>query len=77
MTNQKELPMDHIITEDGKTVRKGDRAFNYYDGYWVTVGDIDSEGWADCQGPARCCCLNGARLASYDPNGSKDPGVQG
>lgn len=65
--------MDHMITEDGKTVREGDRAFNYYDQYWVTIGPIDSEGWATCVGDERSAVLNGARLASYDPKGSSDP----
>lgn len=31
----------HIITEDGKEVGLGDRVFNYYDGKWGTITEID------------------------------------
>lgn len=63
-----------MITEDGKTVRAGDRAFNYYDRKWCTIGPIDAEGWATCTADdGTSAALNGARLATYDPNGTTDP----
>jgi hypothetical protein len=63
-----------IVTEDGKVVHQGDRAYNYYDCKWCTVGEIDSEGWATCAADdGTSAALNGARLSSYDPQGSTDP----
>lgn len=66
--------MDEITTEDGKIVREGDRVFNYYDGWWGTLGPIDSEGWADVtRDDGKRSYLNGQRIATYDPRGSTDP----
>lgn len=67
--------MDSLTTEDGKVRRAGDRVFNYYDGWWGTLGEIDDEGWADVfpDNGGRRKTLNGARLSTYDPKGSKDP----
>lgn len=62
-----------ITTEDGKTVREGDRVFNYYDGWWGTLGPIDSDGWADVHGATKRAFLNGQRLSTFDPKGSVDP----
>lgn len=62
-----------ITTEDGKTVREGDRVFNYYDGWWGTLGPIDEGGWADVHGADRRAYLNGQRISTYDPKGSLDP----
>ena len=62
-----------ITTEDGKTVHKGDRVFNYYDGVWVTITtDPDSEGWFDCEGDTRRYYLNGSRISSYDPRRTRN-----
>ena len=37
---------DEVITEDGATLRQGDRAFNYYDMKAGTIGDdLDDSGW--------------------------------
>jgi hypothetical protein len=37
-----------IITADGKVVHTGDRVFDYYDGYWGTIGRMSSDGvWFD------------------------------
>lgn len=66
-------PTPEITTEDGKTVREGDRVFNYYDGWWGTLGPIDSEGWADVFGDGKRAYLNGSRIATYDPRGTTDP----
>lgn len=63
-----------IRTEDGATVRKGDVVFNYYDRWWGTiVTDPDRDGWFDVQGVDERRYLNGARIASYDPKGSRPP----
>lgn len=63
-----------IRTEDGKIVHEGDRVFNYYDGFWGTLGPIDDEGWADVFGDDnRKAFLNGQRISTYDPKGSTDP----
>lgn len=62
-----------IMTEDGKTVREGDRVFNYYDGWWGTLGPIDDGGWADVHGENKRAYLNGQRLSTFDPKGSVDP----
>lgn len=62
-----------ITTEDGKVVREGDRVFNYYDGFWGTLGPIDETGWADVHGDGRKAYLNGQRISTYDPRGTTDP----
>lgn len=62
-----------ITTEDGKVVREGDRVFNYYDGFWGTLGPIDDGGWADVFGDGRKAYLNGQRISTFDPKGSTDP----
>lgn len=63
-----------IVTEDGTRVREGDRVFNYYDGFWGTLGPVDTEGWADVTADdGRRAFLNGQRISTYDPRGSVDP----
>jgi len=58
--------MDSIKLEDGTTATTGDRVFNYYDRYPVTIAGIDGEGWCyttrddGSRGPS----LNGARMCS-------------
>jgi hypothetical protein len=61
-----------IVCADGNTVRPGDRAFNYYDRRWVTVGsDIDADGWVTCTADdGRTNALNGERLSTSDPYGT-------
>jgi hypothetical protein len=61
-----------IVCADGNTVRPGDRAFNYYDRRWVTVGsDIDADGWVTCTADdGRTNTLNGERLSTSDPYGT-------
>lgn len=71
--------MDSLTTEDGKVRRPGDRVFNYYDGWWGTLGPIVDDGpdpWADVFGAdGKRAYLNGARMSTYDPKGSVDPGA--
>lgn len=63
-----------ITTEDGKVVHEGDRVFNYYDGFWGTLGPIDDGGWADVHGEnGKRAYLNGQRISTYDPKGTTDP----
>lgn len=57
--------MKTVITADGKTVKPGDRVFNYYDGKWGTIlDDIDTQGWfTHLADDGDCRCLNGERVA--------------
>lgn len=63
--------MSHVMqyTEDGYPLGPGVTAFNYYDMKWGTVGyDIDRDGWFTFyHEDGTTACLNGARLATYDP----------
>lgn len=34
-----------VTTADGKHAREGDRVFDFYDGHWGTIGEIDEQGW--------------------------------
>lgn len=57
----------HLITEDGVRLFRGDRAWNYYDLEWVTIGMPDRDGWFDCTNDSgRVKSLNGERLASRE-----------
>ena len=62
-----------IRTEDGVTVRKGDRVFNYYDRvYCVIAQDPDGEGWFDTTSDdGRRTLLNGERICSVAFAGRK------
>ena len=67
-----------IRTEDGKRVDAGDVVFNYYDGKWGTIveGSIDAHGWFDVRhedGTRKT--LNGERISSFDPKGSRPAAV--
>lgn len=57
-----------VMTEDAKEARKGDRVFNYYDGKWGVIGDIDSDGWFTLvHDDGTRATLNGERVATYNP----------
>jgi len=60
------MPSNEIVTEDGVTVHKGDRVFNYYDRvYCVITEDPDSQGWFNTtEDDGRRTPLNGARICS-------------
>lgn len=62
-----------IVTEDGVTVSVGSRVFDYYSQKWgviVTVPDNDM--WFDVlHDDGTKAYLNGERIASYDPKGTK------
>jgi hypothetical protein len=63
-----------IRTEDGEVAVQGDRVFNYYEGFWGTLGPIDDDGWADVfSDDGRRAYLNGQRISTYDPRGTTDP----
>lgn len=57
-----------ITLKDGSTAKVGDRVFNYYDRFPVTITYIDYEGWCDTyeddgsRGPS----LNGERMCSIN-----------
>jgi hypothetical protein len=55
-----------ITLEDGTKATIGDRVYNYYDCYPVTITAIDREGWADTvkDNGERGPWLNGERLCS-------------
>lgn len=56
-----------IKTADGYRLQAGEKAFNYYDMYVGTIGDIDSEGWFDFQGDdGQRAILNGERICSIE-----------
>jgi hypothetical protein len=59
-----------IVTADGRTVRRGDRVFNYYDRVWGTImTDPASDGWftfrAERPG-SRDISLNGERISARE-----------
>ena len=58
-----------IITEDGKALHAGDRAFNYYDRKWGHIAEPpDYEGWFEFRhDDGTTALLNGQRIATYDP----------
>ena len=65
--------MDEITTADGRTVRTGDRVFNFYDGWWGRIhGPIDAQGWFLVlrDGCTRQAVLNGERVAIRVPRSS-------
>lgn len=58
-----------VQTADGHYVTEGDRVWNYYDGWWGTVGKIDGDGWFNCaeiDGP-HSALLNGERISQPTP----------
>ena len=63
--------MEMIRTEDGCFLSPGERAFNYYDLKWGTIGDdMDSSGWFSFfHDDGTRCTLNGERISTYDPRG--------
>lgn len=66
-----------IRTDDGKSVAEGDRVYDYYNLGWGTirVGSLDSDGWfyVDHE-DGSCALLNGARIATYQPQWTKQVG---
>ena len=64
--------MSTVITADNKTVRIGDRVFNYYDGKWGTiVGPISNDGWFDHKADdGKFTSLNGERICQTIPKAS-------
>lgn len=67
--------MPQFKTADGFLIKEGDRLFNYYDGWWGTVGSIDEQGWFELEddplvGPLRRAVLNGERVCAYIPRGN-------
>ena len=57
-----------VLTEDGARLAEGDRAFNYYDMAWGTIGPIGTDGWFTFTNDVGArCLLNGARIATFDP----------
>lgn len=59
-----------LTTEDDRTpIAEGDRLFNYYDGKWGVVGDIDSrDGWFDFHhDDGTTTTLNGVRVSTKEP----------
>ena len=63
--------MTTVRTADNKTVAKGARVFNYYDGKWGVVGRIDTDGWFDhTDDSGKVTSLNGERVCSVIPKGN-------
>jgi hypothetical protein len=62
-----------VRTEDRAVLRKGGRAFNYYDGKWGTIGDdLDRDGWFTFRhDDGTSAVLNGERIATYNPKDRK------
>jgi len=61
-----ELNTYSVSTADGKIVKEGEVAFNYYDMYLGTVGPIGYDGWFRFKGLSESCLLNGERICSVD-----------
>lgn len=63
--------MDKILTEDGREVSEGDTVFDYYNGYWGIITDIDSQGWFyHVREEGGKCLLNGQRVCVRIPPGN-------
>lgn len=63
--------MDKVRTADGKTVREGERVFDYYNGAWGTVGTVEDDGWFTFTSEAgRKTSLNGERVCVVIPRGN-------
>lgn len=61
-------PDEFTITEDGYRFEVGDRLFNYYDGKWGVVGEIDAQGWFTFfQDDGSSATLNSVRVAGRRP----------
>ena len=58
--------MSTIQTEDGITLKEGDRAFNYYDMKPGVIGRIGNDGWFDFVQNASTPLLNGERICSME-----------
>ena len=58
-----------IRSADGAELKEGDRVFNYYDGWWGTVGWIDPAGWFTLTDDvsAHSAVLNGERVCKVIP----------
>jgi hypothetical protein len=58
-----------IITEDGKVLKEGDRAYDYYNMKPGKIGKLDSlqSGWFDFyHDDGTRCFLNGQRICSVE-----------
>ena len=59
--------MTQIITEDGKTLKVGDRAFNYYDMQPGEIELIDYDGWFEFRHDnGSKAYLDGSRICSIE-----------
>lgn len=56
----------YYVTEDGVTVKEGERAFNYYDMKPGVIGEpsIPFDGWFRFMQEGGSALLNGARICS-------------
>jgi hypothetical protein len=58
-----------IVTEDGRTLTPGDRAYNYYDRKWgyIHPDEIEPDGWFYfVHDDGTSALLNGERICSAD-----------
>jgi hypothetical protein len=66
---------EYIVTADGEIVHEGDRVYNYYDGFWVTIvqGSTMADGWFDTlkEDGTRGPLLNGERISKNKPDWMK------
>ncbi len=70
--------VNEITTTDGKVIQIGERAYNYYDGVWMTLtrgGYPEANGvvWGTWKAdPDETkpygTCLDGSRMSSYEPS---------
>lgn len=59
-----------IRTEDGQTVKEGERVFDFYNGRWgvIVPGSVDAEGWFTLEADTgQRTSLNGERVAVTVP----------
>ncbi len=58
-----------VITEDGVRVYEGSRVFDYYNGHWGVIENIDEDGWFEhARDNGIFCSLNGERVAVVVPS---------
>lgn len=77
ITTSEESTMREVWTADGRKVTEGARVFNYYDGKWGTITELDDQGWFFHvpEDGSRGACLNGERVAVVVPRNNPFYGV--
>jgi hypothetical protein len=63
-----------VLSADGRELKEGDRAFNYYDCKWGVIGELSrsTDGWFDFKhDDGTRAFLNGERISANKPSWMK------